>query len=118
MKITNELVVAENIINVFIDRFRFGTDYQLERFHVYTVVEKEKDMFTNVVQLVISKGRSSVMIIVPYSNNERWLKLYDPSRDETVKHEKRDGNWVEVDNDHSELTYEDIFEKVCAILNK
>lgn len=118
MKITNELVAAENIINVFIDRFRLGTDYQLDRFHVYTVVEKEKDMFTNVVQLVVSKGKSSVMITVPYSNNERWLKIYDPSRDETVEHNMRNGNWAEVDNDHSELTYEDIFEKVCAILNK
>lgn len=118
MKITNELVMAENIMNIFIDRFRFRTDFQLERFHVYTNVEKEKDMFTNVLQLVVSKGKSSVMIIVPYSNNERWLKIYDPSRDETVKHEKRGGNWAEVDNDHSELTYEDIFEKVCAILNK
>lgn len=117
MKITNELVVAENIINEFIDRFRFGTDYQLERFYVYTNVEKEKDMFTNVIQLVVSKGKSSVMIIAPYSNNESWLKIYDPSKDETVKHTIRNGYWAEVDNDHSELTYEDIFEKVCAILN-
>ena len=118
MKITNELVMAENIMNIFIDRFRFRTDFQLERFHVYTNVEKEKDMFTNVLQLVVSKGKSSVMIIVPYSNNEKWLKIYDPTRDETVKHKKRGGNWAEVDNDHSELTYEDIFEKVCVILNK
>ena len=118
MKITNELVFAESIINDFIDWFRFVTDYQLERFHVYTNVEREKDMFTNVIQLVVSKGKSSAMIIVPYSNNESWLKIYDPSKDETVKYRTVNGNWVEVDNNHSELTDEDIFEKVCAILNK
>lgn len=118
MKITNELVIAESIINEFIDWFRFGTDLQLERFYVFTNVENEKDMFTSVIQLVVSKGKSSVMIIVPYSNNESWLQIYDPSKDETVKHRMRDGNWAEVGNDHSELTYENIVEKVCTILNK
>ena len=118
MKITHELIIAESIINEFIDWFRMGTDFQLERFHVYTNVEKEKDMFTNVIQLVVSKGESSVMLTVPYSNNERWLQIYDPSKDELVKHTMRNGNWAEVDNVHSELTYADIFEKVCAILNK
>lgn len=118
MKITDELIVAEKIINKFIEMFDKEKDYELERFHVYTNVEKEKAMFTNVLQLIVSKGKSSVMLSVPYSNNERWLRIYNPSEDATVKHNLRNGKWVDPTEDYSEMTYEDIYLKVCNILNK